>query len=213
MSDHFTDTDKAFYKDGYKLAQSAFQNGFSKEKLNETIKILYEQIDSLIDSFIEYSAKNDVKIDCFKGCDWCCLQTVYGVSHELEYLYKHIKENFSETKIDAILNKAKIKNNQIIKLEEEEKINFKAPCPILHNGVCSAYEARPMACRIYLSTKVISCMEFYKNPTNPTNFPNLLDFPLKAGKMMNQGFVAVLKENGYNSSEMRIEEGLLDIFK
>ena len=50
-----------------------------------------------------------------------------------------------------------------------------------------------MACRIYLSTDVKTCHEFYKNPDNIENYPALLDFPMKAGKMMNEGFKAALK--------------------
>jgi hypothetical protein len=65
-----------------------------------------------------------------------------------------------------------------------------------------------MACRIYLSYKLESCLEFYRNPDNDANYPALLEFPLRAGQMMNEGFRAALKESGLETAEFRIEEGL-----
>lgn len=209
MAEKMNDTDKVFYKDGYRLALSIYDNGFSKEKMFETIKELYIQIDELLESFLQYSKTQGVEIDCFKGCDWCCLQTVFAVSHEFEYLHHYLKETFPKDKLDKVVEKAKLKNNILKNLPHEEQIEFRAPCALLHNGVCTAYEARPMGCRIYLSTRVVSCMENYKHPADKKKFPELLEFPLRAGRMLNEGFVAGLKANGYKSGEFRIEEGLV----
>lgn len=93
-------------------------------------------------------------------------------------------------------------------LTEEEVLKFKSPCPLLINGSCSAYEARPMACRIYLSTQLETCLEFYQHPENEDNYPALIDFPLRAGQMMNEGFRAALKEIGVETAEFRLETGL-----
>jgi hypothetical protein len=70
-----------------------------------------------------------------------------------------------------------------------------------------------MACRIYLSTRLETCLEFYHHPENEQNYPALIDFPLKAGRMMNEGFMAALKENGIETAEFRLEEGLKIVLK
>lgn len=72
-----------------------------------------------------------------------------------------------------------------------------------------AYEARPMACRIYMSMSVDSCKTFYKKPDDETNYPALLEFPLQAGRMMNEGFNKGLKAAGLKGSELLMEEALL----
>jgi Fe-S-cluster containining protein len=89
-----------------------------------------------------------------------------------------------------------------------EVLKYKAPCPLLENGACSIYDARPMACRIYLSTKFDTCLEFFHHPEDEVNYPALIELSLRAGRMMNEGFIAALKENGIETAEFRFEEGL-----
>ena len=72
-------------------------------------------------------------------------------------------------------------------------------------SICS--QANGMSA-IYLSTKLQTCLEFYHHPENETNFPALIDLPLRAGQMMNEGFRAALKESGIETAEFRLEEGL-----
>ena len=64
-----------------------------------------------------------------------------------------------------------------------------------------------MACRIYLSASESSCRKEHDNPSDTRSFPGLFDFPLQAGRMMNEGFVAWLKQAGLQVSELPIEQG------
>ena len=205
---HFSEHDKAFYKDGYRLGTYA-KSEESEAKLFEAISAMYKGIDELIDSLLEMAKKQGIQVDCKKGCAWCCKQAVFANSYEIHYLGRYIQKNFAESEKKAIIERAKFKNDKTEALGETEVLNFKADCPLLKNGVCSAYEARPMACRIYLSQKVNTCLDFYKNPEDENNYPALLEFPLRAGRMMNEGFTAALKEDGTMTAEFRLEEGLL----
>jgi Fe-S-cluster containining protein len=98
-------------------------------------------------------------------------------------------------------------------MNEQELANYKSPCALLENGACSVYDARPMACRIYLSTKLETCLEFYNHPDNEHNYPALIELPLRAGRMMNEGFMAALKEHGIETAEFRLEQGLSIVLK
>ena len=69
-----------------------------------------------------------------------------------------------------------------------------------------------MACRIYLSKSVKSCEMDLKNPEDDTIFPALFDMPLRAGRMLNEGFHARLRkgmEDKIQAFENTIEEGFL----
>jgi len=70
-----------------------------------------------------------------------------------------------------------------------------------------------MACRIYLSTKLETCLEFCHHTDNETNYPALMDFPLRAGRMMNEGFSAALKAIGIETAEFKLEDGLRIVLK
>lgn len=205
----FTEHDRLFYSDGYQLGQSAAQGGLTTQKLFEAQKTLYQSIDGLIDSLLMLAKKQEIDVACHKGCFWCCHQAVYANSFEIHYLTDHILKNFSKEKQKQILSIATAKNNRTNQLSANDVLKYKSPCPLLENGACLAYEARPMACRIYLSTKLPSCQEFFHHPENKKNYPALMDFPLRTGRMMNEGFRAALKENGIEPAELRLEEGLV----
>lgn len=210
---HFSDNDRIFYSDGFKLAQSAIEEELTNETLFSAIETLYQEIDKLNNSIVALAEKQNMKVACAKGCEWCCHQAVYANSYELHYLSEHILTNFSPEEITGLTKKAHDKQEKTSVLNESEIQKFKSPCPLLKNGACSAYQARPMACRIYLSTKLETCTEFYKHPENGSNYPALLDFPLRAGRMMNEGFSAALRGAGIETAEFRIEEGLSILFK
>ncbi|MDD2304553.1 MAG: YkgJ family cysteine cluster protein [Prolixibacteraceae bacterium] len=205
---HFSENDRIFYSDGYRLAQSAIEEGLTNETLFSAIESLYDAIDGLNDSIIALAERQNIKVACFKGCHWCCHQAVFANSYELHFLSEKIKKDFNPEDLRAVIAKTDTKYLITSNLSDEAILKYKAPCPLLQEGACSAYAARPMACRIYLSTKLQTCLEFYHHPENETNFPALIDLPLRAGQMMNEGFRAALKEFGIETAEFRLEEGL-----
>ncbi len=204
ISDH----DQLFYKDGYLLGKKAAQEIKNEAAFLSHIESMYSAVDDLINSLLAVARKQNVGIDCKKGCSWCCHQAVFANSYEIHYLGNYLKKNFSRQEQNELIKKASDKNKITSTLSQEKVLNYKSPCPLLKDGACTAYNARPMACRIYLSLKVSTCTEFYHRPENPDNFPALLDFPLQAGRMMNEGFIAALKESEVLVSEFRLEEGL-----
>lgn len=210
---HFTENDRIFYLDGYRLAQSAIQQGFSLDPLFYAIKLLYAAVDGLNDSIIALAKRQNTDVDCFKGCHWCCHQAVFANSYELHFLAEKIKKTFTSEELSGIIEKIEAKYAITSNLNEDEILKYKAPCPLLNNSACSIYAARPMACRIYLSTKLESCFKFYHHPENETDYPALIDFPLRAGRMMNEGFSAALKEFGIEAAEYKLEEGLRIVLK
>ena len=199
---------KAFYSDGYAMGMEIFTSGFSQKKLFESIREMYESVDSFILSFDNFVTKNGKKIHCTKGCSWCCHQPVFALSYELDYLNNYISKHFEKQKQNEIRKRAKEKKTKLQSLKEKDLLNSKIPCPLLEKEACSAYEARPMACRIYLSTNVKTCLDFFHKPEDKKSIPALLDFPMRAGRMMNEGFKAALKTNGMKIQEFRIEEKL-----
>ncbi len=211
---HFTENDRIFYSDGYRLVQSAIQQGFSNQTLFSAIESLYAAIGGLNDSIVALAQRQGINVACSKGCQWCCHQAVYANSYELHYLAEQIKKKNSNKDLSELIDRTELKYSQTSGLSEDEILKYKSPCPLLNkDGACTMYSSRPMACRIYLSTKLSSCHEFFHHPENESNYPALIEFPLRAGRMMNEGFRAALKEFGIETAEFRIEEGLRIVLK
>lgn len=198
-----------FYSDGYKIGMEAVSRGLSDEALNRATEQLYRNVDGLINSLLGYAKKNDTKVYCRKGCSCCCYQPAYALTHEILYLKKYIHDKFKKSEQEEVLERAFIREQKVGRLSKDALLNSKHACPLLKGGICTAYEARPMSCRIYLSLDIRSCKDFYLNPDSQSGFPKIMEFPLQAGRMMNEGFKAALKQSGGMSEEYRIEEGLI----
>ncbi len=201
--------DAMFFKDGYRLGEQAARDIEKEESLFESVEAMYDSVDGLIGSLLTLAGQQGVKVDCRKGCSWCCHQPVFANTYELRYLARHIRDSFTKEEQLQIFLRSEEKNSTAEEMSEKQVLSYKRPCPLLKDGACTAYQARPLACRIYLSMNVDTCIQFYQHPGSDESYPALLDFPLRAGRMMNEGFFAALKEHGYTPKEYRLEEGLV----
>lgn len=202
----FQQLEKAFYSDGYQLGMRALASGGEKQHLFAALNEMYAGIDGLIQSVEQLARQQQQAIACKRGCHWCCHQPVFALDYELELLAAFIEANFSEQEKNEIKQKAREKQTVLANKTGDDLLNSKHPCPLLKDGACSAYLARPMACRIYLSTDVETCLHFYNKPDDPSRYPALVELPMRLGRMLNEGFKSALKTNGKVAKEFRIEE-------
>lgn len=202
-----TEIDKIFYRDGYRMAQSYLDQELSSVQMGEAIKALYSAVDELLEAFLQRAGAEGQPVSCNLGCAWCCYQEVFAITHEFLYLNEYVNKSLSEADRISVLERAREKVKISMNLTVEEQLKVRSACPFLDSGTCMVYEARPMACRIYLSASEPSCKKEHDQPSDKRSFPGLFDFPLRAGRMMNEGFVAWLKKAGLQVSELPIEQG------
>ena len=210
MSINLKSLENAFYSDGYRLGMKVAESDYNREILFDSVSKMYESIDDFIYSLSKFAKEQNQRIDCQKGCHWCCHQPVYALDYEMEYLNHVVLSGFNLQNRIEIKKRAIDKKNKLNKLDKIELPNSKYPCPLLVNGACIAYSGRPMACRIYLSSNLKSCLNFFHHPENEKSIPELFDITLRVGRMMNEGFKAAMKTKGRSAMEFRIEEKLLD---
>lgn len=200
--------EKAFYQDGFNIGMNALNEGGSDAAIQKSLGEMYAAIDNMIHSVYALAQQQNQKIDCKVGCEFCCHQPVFALDYEMDFLKNYLNEYFDEETMAEISEKANQKQEKLSALKDEALLNAKHPCPLLGEGACMAYEARPMACRIYLSTEVNTCKRFFDNPDDKSSYPALMDMPMRLGRMMNEGFKAALKMGGISPQEFRIEERL-----
>jgi Fe-S-cluster containining protein len=200
--------EQAFYNDGYRIANDMFEKDSSSYVLFQAMKQLYVVLDSFIAAFLKTAEESKTPAHCTKRCAYCCHQAVFAQSHEFKYLKRWMFDHLIEADLEIVRKKSKEKYKNTKALSPEEMLLYKEPCPLLDNDVCIAYEARPVACRIYLSYGLNSCKNDYVNPSDRSAFPQLFDLPFRAGQKLNEGYAARLKELGIQIEELRMEEGL-----
>jgi Fe-S-cluster containining protein len=203
----YKEVDRIFYRDGYRLAYNSLEGGITPSNLIRAIGQLYISIEDLLEAFLRRSEAEGKPVKCGKGCSWCCYQSVFAVTHEFLYIKEHIQTHISDKIRHEILERARKRSRLTINRSVTEQLKLREPCPFLEDGACLIYDVRPMACRIYLSSSEKACRKEYEQPGNEKNFPDLFEFPLRAGRMLNQGFVAFLKQAGLQSVEFPMEQG------
>lgn len=209
MTEKLNQLEKQFYSDGFRLGMRASNTTTNNNFLLSSVHEMYTAVDEFIDSLLKFARQNNQNTDCKRGCSWCCYQPVFALNHEIEALNEFLKTEFDSQTRSEIHTKATSKQHILKNLEGEKLLNSKFPCPLLKDGYCLAYKARPMACRIYLSSSLDTCLKFFNEPEDKENYPALLHFPMRVGRLMNEGFKSALKSRGIVLKEFRIEEGIL----
>lgn len=207
MEINLKELEKRFHADGYRLAMQAVAAGLTREAVNAALLELYDQVDEMIRSFLVFAESNGQKADCRDGCSWCCYQPVFALSYELDCLNDFLEKQFDATVRARLAERAAFKRKKLNGMDSVHILYSKVPCPFLENGSCMVYPVRPVACRVYLSSQLGSCLKFYHTPEDEQAMPALMSVPRRLGSMLNEGFKAALKINGYPLDEQRIEEG------
>lgn len=101
---------------------------------------IYKAIDNLYDA-----AMRHYNFSC-EGCtDNCCVTKFYHHTNiEGRYLAEGLKR-LDEDKKKEILSRAE----DVVKIHNSSPEDVRAMCPLNENGLCIAYEHRPMICRIH----------------------------------------------------------------
>ena len=208
----FAEYEKLFYKDAYRLMSVCWKPDEPQESVFRALKQAYEILDSFISSLMQQAKKEaQPSAECNHGCAWCCYQPVFAGTHEIVYLKHYIETHFTDAQKIALQERIEHKYEITKDMSDVEASIVTNACPLLVNGRCSAYEARPIACRIYMSKKEALCKKKYAQTLTEKEFVPLLEFPLKAGRMLNEGIIACLKVNSVKVVEWRLEEGLIKV--
>jgi len=87
--------DRIFYRDGYRIANQHFETKITVPNLMAGIKSLHRGVDDLVEAFLRRSAGEGKPVACKKGCNWCCHQAVYAVTHEFLHISQYLHKNFT----------------------------------------------------------------------------------------------------------------------
>jgi hypothetical protein len=164
--------------------------------LRQATVAMYGRLARLQDDAI---ARGNVPIACRRGCSYCCHLRVEIRPHEAFVLAHHIATRFSaeqraraEARIDATAQR-------IAAMTVEEHQHAGIPCALLEDGVCTAYEGRPAACRKYYSVSLTTCRDAYNDPAAPLTGPLDDDDVRLAGNAVALGFAKGREDAGFDA--------------
>ncbi len=129
---------------------------------------VYRGIDEAIKNELEKYRLEGIISTCKAGCYFCCRQKVPIVIPEAHVLGQYIKRNFSDKQKQELRNRisnwfdwVRDELPKYANTPKDESVafyNYGPYCPLLVDGKCSIYPARPIACRTcYVSSSPDIC--------------------------------------------------------
>jgi Fe-S-cluster containining protein len=171
---------------------------FSTQQLIEDIaqSLSPEQFDHAMErSLATFDTLNEriigqtgIKLDCRAGCSICCSLRVEVFAHEIFLLARHIRGHFSADEISGLLGRLAAHAEKVLPLTVFEHATQNIICPLLQNGRCSVYAARPQSCRRHHSQDVAACQFTFDHPDD-------LEFPGAHDRDLFRALTAAMQEN------------------
>ena len=148
----------------------------------------------------EVIVNNAVKVACTRGCSYCCHLRVEIRPHEAFVLAQYIQSKFTAAQQVSVMARIEENLTRIAPLTADQHIRAGIACALLIDGVCSAYEGRPAACRKYYSVSVDTCRDAFNDTSAPVTGPLEHEQVRLAGNAVALGFAKGLEEAGHDST-------------
>lgn len=105
-------------------------------------------------------------VACEPGCDYCCHLRVMVTPVEVFGLLDFIQARFTANEMQEFRQRLSEAARQVRVVPSDRLVSANIPCPVLVDGRCSAYAARPFNCRSYHSLDRGACQRAFEDQDN-----------------------------------------------
>ena len=112
------------------------------------------------------AADAGVKTACREGCSLCCWLRVDVHAHEVFLIAHHVRAHFTETQLSALRARLARHSAKVLPLTPFGHATQNIVCPLLQDGRCGIYAARPHSCRRHHSLDFAACQFTYDHPAD-----------------------------------------------
>jgi Fe-S-cluster containining protein len=123
--------------------------------------------------FFEVSLKynpSKFRIECAKGCAFCCHVSVTASAPEIFLVANAIREEHRHD-LETVVARVRSADEKTRGLTSMERAKQRIPCAMLQDNMCSVYAARPGGCRGFTSTSKAACERGFNGENVQVNTP------------------------------------------
>jgi len=158
------------------------------------VAAMVEQLGRVVDDTVSRMASADGRVPaCRAGCDHCCYRTLLCSVPEVIRVAEFVKSTFTPEQKEALRQRLYDYERAVAPQVGFDLQRLRAPCPLLVNGRCSAYEARPFFCRGINSLDASACKEYRDHPDRRPRIP-MIDGRLQAAQAVTMGLDHALRQ-------------------
>lgn len=156
----------------------------------------------------EVIAARGVVPACRPRCSYCCRLRVEIRPHEAFVLAHHVRTRLAEALRQRVLDRLAHNLTRIRWLSAAEHNAARVECALLQDGLCTAYEARPAACRKYYSLREATCRAVHDDPAAPRTGPLEDDHVRLAGNAVALGHAQGCADAGFDAEPYELHFAL-----
>lgn len=130
---------------------------------------IYSTTDAVVNGELNrLRVEDNVVPSCKKGCYFCCSQHIITNTIEVKALVHYIKRHFTSRQVEELRirtvewhqwDRARRGSPSPGDISDQCDGSGNQFCPMLVDGICSAYDARPMICRrFFVNSNPLGCL-------------------------------------------------------
>ncbi|HRQ63654.1 MAG TPA: YkgJ family cysteine cluster protein [Xanthomonadaceae bacterium] len=145
---------------------------------------------------------------CAEGCTMCCHLRVMVTAAEVFGLIDYLESTLSAADFASFRQRVETVQEHIAGLPKEAVLTTNIACPVLVDGRCSGYAARPFNCRSYHSLDRDACQQAFDHPTDTSLGHPQYAAVARVHEGVQGGLIAALAEAGYDSAQRELVSAL-----
>lgn len=148
------------------------------------------------------------QVACAKGCAMCCHLRVMATPAEVFALVGYMRRQLDQDAFEMRAARIASVAAQVHGLPRERLLLTNIACPLLVDGACSMYPARPFNCRAYHSLDYDACLASFEHPADTSLSHPQSALQARVHEGVQQGFLDVLRKVNVDSSQYELVTAL-----
>ena len=145
---------------------------------------------------------------CARGCAMCCHLRVMATPAEVFGLARYIRRQLAAEALAELTRQIADTATRLHAIPRERLLATNVPCPLLVDGACGMYAARPFNCRAYHSLDVDACTASFNNPGDASLTHPQSAMVARVNEGVQQGLADVLGQAGLDRSQYELVTAL-----
>lgn len=184
--------------------------GRSVEKAVEVAEHAAALVDKIIGESFDYFPIPK-PLACRQGCYFCCYLPVTTDIPTAIRIAEHMRAGLATDALSAARQRIADYCSAWSKVDSRRRFQSRLRCPLLVDGNCSVYPARPLSCRGWNSIDASECEEDRDHPDRMLTTPSYLPHRL-VSRGADHGIIQGLERSGLDAHEVDLVPALAILF-
>ena len=142
-------------------------------------------------------------LGCKKGCNYCCHTSVSATAPEIFHMARSLRKTWSND--EEFKTRFESSEAATRSLTLDQRFERKLPCPLLVDGACFSYQARPLSCRAHVSLSQQACLDAFNDVADDIPHPKVNQ---EARSVLLAALKAALDMNGLETNAYELGHAL-----